>query len=88
MIQYKTTMDITDPIKKEENQQIKLSNISHDLKSLLTSVKAYGQLLQRKMIKNKDDQSLTYLRKMDKQIDKVVTLLNNLLDSIRKKSNT
>lgn len=67
-----------EPIKKE-NQKIELLTISHDLKSLLTSVKAYGQLLQRKMIKNKDDQSLEYLRKMDMQVDKVVTLLNRLL---------
>jgi len=64
--------------------QVWLAKKNHDVKSLLASVKAYGQLLQRKIKKNGDIKDLGYLIKIDTQVDKITKLITDIFDTIKK----
>ena len=50
---------------------------AHDLKSLLTSIQAYNQLIQKRLISANDNRSLTYSLKMDEQIKKLTEGIQN-----------
>ena len=58
-----------------------LSIASHELKTPVTSLKAYTQLLQMDAIENADKRRETMLSKMDSQIDKLTALITDLLDT-------
>jgi signal transduction histidine kinase len=53
---------------------------SHELKTPVTSIKLYIQLLHRKFQKLRDEKSAESIAKMDGQINKLITLINDLLD--------
>lgn len=53
---------------------------SHELKTPVTSVKGYIQLLQRRLHTASDEQAASLLAKMDARMNKLVTLINELLD--------
>jgi signal transduction histidine kinase len=76
-----------DQIQKETLQLVQnrdefFSMTSHELKTPVTSLKAYTQLL---LMNNNflDEKSREMLAKMDQQINKLVTLINDLLDTSR-----
>ncbi|GAC1299783.1 MAG: hypothetical protein NVSMB27_39980 [Ktedonobacteraceae bacterium] len=56
---------------------------SHEFKTPLTSLKAYAQFLQSKFAKAGDEKSATDLLKMDAQINKLTSLITDLLDVTR-----
>ncbi len=56
---------------------------SHELRTPLTSVKAYTQLLHRRFTKAGDEQAATLLAKMETQLNKLITLISELLDTTR-----
>ena len=58
-----------------------LSIASHELKTPVTSLKAYTQLLQQHSKENSDAKRELMLSKMDSQIDKLTALINDLLDT-------
>ena len=60
-----------------------IGTVSHELKSMLTSVKAYEQLLERRLSPDNDPNSYTYLQKMDHHIDTLAESLTDLFDAIR-----
>ncbi|TMC20270.1 MAG: histidine kinase, partial [Chloroflexi bacterium] len=53
---------------------------SHELKTPITSLKGYTQILHKRFTKAGDEQSATMLVKMEKQQDKLVNLIGELLD--------
>jgi len=53
---------------------------SHELKTPVTSLKGYIQLLQRRLHKAGNEQTASLLAKMDARMNKLVTLINELLD--------
>jgi signal transduction histidine kinase len=53
---------------------------SHELKSPITSQKAYIQLLKRSFEKKKSSQEFGYLTKLEAQTDKLTSFVNDLLD--------
>ena len=69
--------------KLKEEERLKnnfLSMASHELKTPLTTIKAYGQIAS-KMLRDKDDTVvLGLMTRMDKQINKLNNLLGDLLD--------
>lgn len=67
-------------------EQAFLAQASHDIKSLLTSVKAYAQLLQRQLSKTNDDKAMLYAEKIDGQINKVTKMMSDLVDVYRIKA--
>lgn len=57
-----------------------LSITSHELKTPVTSLKAYGQLVQKIFTNKGDLQAANLLSKMDTQVNKLTSLINDLLD--------
>ncbi len=53
---------------------------SHELKTPVTSIKLYTQLLHQKFKKINDTKSAESVAKMDMQLNKLISLINDLLD--------
>lgn len=82
----KTITFILDMTKQKELDQRKdefIALASHELKTPLTSIKMYAQLIQIDLQKNKNEKSTKLINSMDKQIDKLTVLVNDLLDVSR-----
>ncbi len=75
------TLLILEKIAKLERQKDDFIAVaSHELKTPLTSVKAYTHLLKSRAQKANDAESLRYVEKVNNQLDKMITLINDLLD--------
>jgi len=57
-----------------------ISMASHELKTPLTSLKGFTNLLQRRLAKQGDKQALHFLARMEEQLDKLTKLVSDLLD--------
>ncbi|HEX8038355.1 MAG TPA: CheR family methyltransferase [Chryseosolibacter sp.] len=75
-----TCIDINDRIDLERQKDDFMSIASHELKTPVTSIKAYAQILHDKFRKANDDVSANMLERLDLQIDKLTGLINTLLD--------
>jgi PAS domain S-box-containing protein len=75
--------DITSRKMVEKQKDEFLGIASHELKTPITSLKAYTQLLERMFKKNEDMKSAELLEKMDNQLNKVTSLIGDLLDVTR-----
>jgi signal transduction histidine kinase len=53
---------------------------SHELKTPVTSIKGYTQLLERRFRQAGDERAAQLLKKMDMQLNKLTTLIGDLLD--------
>ncbi len=77
--------DITEEKKEDQQRDVFMAMTSHELKSLLTSIKAYGQLLQKRV---KDVNNLNYLVRLDNQVNKLTSFILDLLDLSRIQAGT
>jgi signal transduction histidine kinase len=59
---------------------------SHELKTPVTSLKGFTNVLQRRLAKQGDTQGLHYLTRMDAQLNKLTALISDLLDISRMQS--
>ncbi|MNK77971.1 Sensor histidine kinase YycG [compost metagenome] len=75
-----TFTDIEDQKKVEKEKDEFLSIASHELKTPLTSIKAYMQLLDRKLKINEGTAEANYVNKALSQVEKLNTLITDLLD--------
>jgi len=75
-----TFTDIDDQKKVEKEKDEFLSIASHELKTPLTSIKAYVQLLERKLKLDKESAEAGFVTKVQDQIEKLNTLITDLLD--------
>lgn len=75
-----TFTDIDDQKKVEKEKDEFLSIASHELKTPLTSIKAYVQLLDRKLKLDKESAESGFMVKVHDQIEKLNTLITDLLD--------
>jgi signal transduction histidine kinase len=64
-----------------------ISIASHELKTPVTSLKVYAEMLLRQFSKKGDVQTTDYLSKIIKQIDKLTMLIQDLLNVARIQSN-
>jgi PAS domain S-box-containing protein len=78
--------DITERKLLEEQKDEFLGIASHELKTPLTSIKAFTQILQRRMTLLKDEEAMRYLDKMDHQMNNLTQLINTFLDVTRVQS--
>ena len=78
-----TYHDVTERKRMERQKEEFISIASHELKTPVTSVKAYTQILQDIFIKAKDKRSAELLDKMNKQVDRLTALITDLLDFTR-----
>lgn len=75
--------DITQAKEIERRKDDYLSIASHELKTPITSLKLYNELLQQKIAGLGNGEMVGFVERMDKQIDKLTKLVNDLLDVSR-----
>ena len=79
IIQY-NIRDISARKKLERQKDEFISMASHELKTPITSLKGFLNLLQRRLATHADEKELHYLARMNAQIHKLTKLINDLLD--------
>ncbi|MEO8108636.1 MAG: PAS domain-containing protein [Ginsengibacter sp.] len=75
-----TNTDITKQKEVEKMKDDFISIASHELKTPLTTIKAYGQLAEDMLRENGDKKTLETIRRMGKQVSKLNLLIDDLLD--------
>ncbi len=75
--------DITESKRLEQQKDNFISIASHELKTPITSIKAFIQLLQKHLKKSADTKSDLYLSRVDNQVNKLTQLIEELLDVSR-----
>jgi len=75
--------DITDRKMLEQQKDDFIGIASHELKTPVSSIKAYAQILQEKFVEEGNQDSAELASKMNGQIDRLTTLINDLLDFTR-----
>ncbi len=76
----KNYRDITERRMIEKQKEEFIGIASHELKTPVTSIKAYTQILQETLEEKQDYISAGLLQKMDHQIDRLTNLIKDLLD--------
>jgi two-component system CheB/CheR fusion protein len=76
-------MDITERKRLENQKEEFIGVASHELRTPVTSIKSYTQLLQESLKTNKDRESIEIVNKLDRQIDRLAHLIADLLDVTR-----
>ncbi|HEY4035971.1 MAG TPA: ATP-binding protein, partial [Ktedonobacteraceae bacterium] len=77
---FGTSTDITKQKQLERQKDDFLGIASHELKTPVTSLKGYTQLLERRFRAAGDEHASALLQKMDAQVNKLTHLINDLLD--------
>ena len=67
----------------EQQKDAFISIASHELKTPLTTLKAYGQIAEGILEKKGDIETLQMIRRMSTQVNKLTTLIQDLLDISR-----
>lgn len=75
-----TCTDINDFKQFQQQKDNFLGIASHELKTPLTSLKLYSQFLEKNLRKQDDNKNADVAKKMDDQINKLTSLVNDLLD--------
>jgi PAS domain S-box-containing protein len=84
IIRWIGTYTDIDQLKELERQKDDfLAIASHELKTPVTSIKAYAQMLENMFMKRGDQEAANMLNKMDKQVNKLTDLIGDLLDVTR-----
>ncbi len=78
-----TNTDIDDQKKALEQKDEFISIASHELKTPVTSLKGFTQILQMKFEKEENEFAAQLLSKMNKQVDKLANLIVELLDATK-----
>ena len=60
-----------------------ISVASHELKTPITSLKMYTQMLHRQLVRAGEERQASFLAKIDAQANKLIRLVNDLLDVTR-----
>jgi signal transduction histidine kinase len=63
-----------------------LSIVSHELKTPITSIKAYAGILEKRLGKRKDIKNIYFLNHINEQADRITLLVNRILDINRLES--
>lgn len=77
---YGTNTDITDQKELERQKDNFLAVASHELKTPVTSIKAYAQVLEMMLNRAGDTKNALLMSKMDGQINRLNSLIGDLLD--------
>jgi PAS domain S-box-containing protein len=73
-------VDITEQKQLQQQKDEFIGIASHELKTPVTSVKAYAQLLQSIFQREGDEKKTSMLVKMNNQVDRLTSLIGDLLD--------
>lgn len=80
---FGTNTDVTEQRQLQQQNEDFISIASHELKTPVTSLKAYAQLLSLRFRKAGDTRSAELLEKMDGQLNKLTKLIADLLDETK-----
>ena len=83
----KILRDMTGSKEFDQHKDDFIGIAAHELKTPVTSVKAYAQVLEHRFTKEGDEKSAELLRKMDTQLDRLTSLIGDLLDITRIEAN-
>jgi signal transduction histidine kinase len=72
--------DITESYEQQQRKDEFISVASHELKTPVTSLKGFTNVLQRRLTQQGDEQTLRFLSRMDAQLNKLTKIINDLLD--------
>ncbi|MGI8419104.1 MAG: PAS domain S-box protein [Candidatus Levyibacteriota bacterium] len=72
--------DVTQRKRLERQKDEFISIASHELKTPVTSIKSFGQVLRLRFKKESNEKAVELLGKMDAQVDKLTNLIGDLLD--------
>jgi PAS domain S-box-containing protein len=75
--------DITERKAMEQQRNDFIGIVSHELKTPVTSLKAFGQVLQLHLQQAGDEKLVNMLSRMDAQVNKLTHLINDLLDATK-----
>lgn len=78
-----TATDINDKKIAEQQKDQFISIASHELKTPVTSIKGFTQILQMRFEKEGNEKAVELLLRMDKQVDKLTQLIVDLLDATK-----
>ncbi|WP_423147845.1 ATP-binding protein [Rubrolithibacter danxiaensis] len=78
-----TTTDITEKKELEQRKDELIGIVSHELKTPVTSMKAFAQLVDRKLKQNQEKDASEMFAKVLLQIEKLFVLIQDLLDVSR-----
>lgn len=78
-----TVTDITERKELEKQKDEFISTVSHELKTPVTSIKAYSQLLKRSLAGTGNPDNISFLERLDTQVLRLETLIRGLLDLSR-----
>lgn len=78
-----STRNITERVLQDRAKDEFLGIVSHELKTPVTSIKAYVQTLQKRLTKEGNMSAAAYLAKANLRIDKLTALIGDLLDVTR-----
>ena len=70
----------TESYEQQQRKDEFISMASHELKTPVTSLKGFTNVLQRRLTQQGDEQTLHYLSRMDFQLYKLTKIINDLLD--------
>ena len=73
-------IDITEQIQLQQQKDNFLGIASHELKTPVTSIKAYAQVLQMMFRREGDTKKAEMIGKLDKQVNRLSSLIGDLLD--------
>jgi PAS domain S-box-containing protein len=76
-------IDVTEREMLIKQKEDFVSIATHELKTPVTSIKAYAQVLLKQFEKAQDKQSAGYVAIMDAQLNKLINLIEDLLDATR-----
>ena len=79
-------MDITEQKEDEQRKNDFIGMVSHELKTPLTSLKGYTQILHAKAKKNEDNFAINALNKVNDQVSKMTAMINGFLNLSRLES--
>lgn len=82
-----TVQDISERKEQERHKDEFISTVSHELKTPVTSLKAFCQVLQRKFDNAGNQLAAEMLSKMDNQINRLNLVIHDLLDVTRIEGN-
>ncbi len=73
-------VDITEQKNLQQQKDNFIAIASHELKTPLTSIKAYTQVLERMLNKRGETKEAAMIARMDAQLNRLTTLIGDLLD--------
>lgn len=77
---YGSNTDITEQKELQRQKDDFLGIASHELKTPVTSIKAYAQIVEMMLKRAGDEKNLELIHKMNNQINRLTTLIADLLD--------